>query len=51
MFTRLKKIYHEFPRLFWTGVAVSFVDRVGGTLTRLIKHRPPFFMMAVGTIF
>src|SRR5512138_537270 len=32
MFTRLNKIYHEFPRLFWTVVAVSFVDGVGGTL-------------------
>jgi MFS family permease len=32
MFTRLEKIYHEFPRLFWIVVAVSFVDGVGGTL-------------------
>ncbi|MEO8357175.1 MAG: MFS transporter [Chloroflexota bacterium] len=32
MFTRLKKIYHEFPRLFWVVVAVSFIDRIGGTL-------------------
>jgi MFS family permease len=32
MFTRLNKIYHEFPRLFWTVVAISFIDRVGGTL-------------------
>jgi MFS family permease len=32
MFTRLKKIYHEFPRLFWVVVGVSFIDRVGGTL-------------------
>ncbi len=32
MFTRLNKIYHEFPRLFWTVVTVSFVDGVGGTL-------------------
>ena len=32
MFARLNKIYHEFPRLFWVVVAVSFVDRVGGTL-------------------
>ena len=32
MFARLKKIYHEFPRLFWVVVVVSFVDRVGGTL-------------------
>jgi MFS family permease len=32
MFTRLNKIYHEFPRLFWVVVAVSFIDRIGGTL-------------------
>lgn len=32
MFNRLNKIYHEFPRLFWTVVAVSFIDRIGGTL-------------------
>lgn len=32
MFTRLNKIYHEFPRLFWVVVGVSFIDRIGGTL-------------------
>lgn len=32
MFARLKNIYHEFPRLFWVVVLVSFIDRVGGTL-------------------
>ncbi len=32
MFTRLDKIYHEFPRLFWIVVVASFVDGVGGTL-------------------
>ncbi len=32
MFSRLNKIYHEFPRLFWVVVAVSFVDGIGGTL-------------------
>ncbi|MCK6540564.1 MAG: MFS transporter [Anaerolineales bacterium] len=32
MFTRLKQIYHEFPRLFWVVVVVSFIDRIGGTL-------------------
>jgi len=29
---RLNKIYHEFPRLFWVVVVVSFIDRIGGTL-------------------
>ena len=32
MVRRLNKIYHEFPRLFWVVVAVSFVDGIGGTL-------------------
>lgn len=32
MFTRLQKIYHEFPRLFWIVVSVRFVDGIGGTL-------------------
>ncbi len=32
MFTRLNKIYYEFPRLFWIVVGISFIDRVGGTL-------------------
>jgi MFS family permease len=32
MFSRLNKIYHEFPRLFWVVVGISFVDRIGGTL-------------------
>ena len=32
MFSRLNKIYHEFPRLFWVVVGVSFIDRIGGTL-------------------
>ena len=28
----IKKIYREFPSRFWVVVAVSFIDRVGGTL-------------------
>lgn len=32
MFDRIKKIYHEFPRLFWIVVAISFIDRIGNTL-------------------
>jgi MFS family permease len=32
MFTRLKQIYSEFPRLFWVIVGVRFVDGIGGTL-------------------
>ncbi len=32
MFTKLNKIYHEFPNKFWIVVLVSFIDRIGGTL-------------------
>ena len=32
MFSRLEKIYREFPRLFWIVVGVRFVDGIGGTL-------------------
>ncbi|HJS18886.1 MAG TPA: MFS transporter, partial [Anaerolineales bacterium] len=32
MFGRINKIYHEFPRLFWIVVGISFIDRIGGTL-------------------
>ena len=32
MFTKLNKIYHEFPRKFWIVVLVAFIDRIGGTL-------------------
>ena len=32
MIERLNRIYHEFPRLFWVVVVVSFIDRIGGTL-------------------
>jgi MFS family permease len=28
----MRKIYHEFPRLFWIVVVVSFVDGIGSTL-------------------
>lgn len=32
MFTRLNKLYHEFPRRFWIIVLTFFIDSVGGTL-------------------
>ncbi|MEW5940982.1 MAG: MFS transporter [Chloroflexota bacterium] len=28
----LKKVYNEYPRLFWIVVGISFIDRIGGTL-------------------
>ena len=32
MFTKLQKIYSDYPRLFWIVVGVSFIDGIGGTL-------------------
>ena len=32
MLTRFRKVYHEFPSLFWTVVGIRFVDGIGGTL-------------------
>ncbi len=32
MFTRMRRIYDEFPRLFWLVVLVSFIDRLGGNM-------------------
>jgi predicted MFS family arabinose efflux permease len=32
MFTRLNKLYHEFPPRFWIIVLTFFIDSVGGTL-------------------
>jgi MFS family permease len=32
MISRLNRIYHEFPSLFWIVVGVRFVDGIGGTL-------------------
>ena len=32
LISNIKKIYQEFPKKFWMVVAVSFIDRIGGTL-------------------
>lgn len=32
MFSKLNAVYHDYPRLFWVVVGISFVDRVGGTM-------------------
>ncbi len=32
MFTKLQKIYSDYPRLFWIVVGASFIDGIGGTL-------------------
>jgi MFS family permease len=32
MMNRARALYYEFPRNFWVVVAVSFIDRIGGTI-------------------
>lgn len=32
MISKLKTTYHEYPRRFWAVVAISFIDRIGGTM-------------------
>ena len=41
MFTKLNKIYHEFPRKFWIVVLVSFIDSIGSHLLY------PFFSLYI----
>lgn len=41
MFTRMHKIYHEFPRLFWIVVVTSFIDGIGNTMVF------PFFALYI----
>jgi MFS family permease len=41
MFSKLNKIYHEFPRKFWIIVLVSFIDGIGSTLLY------PFFSLYI----
>jgi len=41
MFTRMNKIYHEFPRLFWIVVVTSFIDGIGNTMVF------PFFALYI----
>ena len=41
IFTNIKKIYNEFPRLFWIVVLTRFIDALGGTILF------PFFSLYV----
>jgi MFS family permease len=29
---RIRKVYHEYPRIFWNLVFITFIDRIGGAL-------------------
>ena len=41
----LTNIYHEYPRSFWTLVAVTFIDQLGGALLF------PFFALYITSRF
>ncbi len=45
MFTRLNKLYHEFPPRFWIIVLTFFIDSIGGTLLF------PFFSLYITAKF
>ena len=45
MLSKLKKIYHEYPRKFWLVVGVSFIDNIGGTMLF------PFFSLYIAWKF
>lgn len=29
---KMKDVYHEYPRVFWNLVVITFIDRIGGAL-------------------
>jgi MFS family permease len=44
-FQRISKIYHEYPRTFWIVIAITFIDRIGGSLLF------PFFALYITSKF
>jgi MFS family permease len=42
---KISKIYHEYPRTFWTVIAITFIDRIGGSLLF------PFFALYITSKF
>ena len=44
-FQKISKIYHEYPRTFWTVIVITFVDRIGGSLLF------PFFALYITSKF
>lgn len=45
MLTKLRNVYHEYPRKFWVLVGVGFIDGIGGTLLF------PFFSLYITSKF
>jgi MFS family permease len=42
---RARKLYHQYPRTFWTLIAITFIDRIGGALIF------PFFALYITSKF
>ncbi len=42
---RISKLYHEYPRTFWVVIAITFIDRIGGSLLF------PFFALYITSKF
>jgi MFS family permease len=42
---KISKIYHEYPRTFWTVIVITFIDRIGGSLLF------PFFALYITSKF
>ncbi|MHB8779144.1 MAG: MDR family MFS transporter [Anaerolineales bacterium] len=41
----ISKLYHEYPRTFWTVIVITFIDRIGGSLLF------PFFALYITSKF
>ncbi len=53
---KMTKIYHEYPRIFWNVVVITFIDRIGGSLifpffALYITSKFNVGMTAVGVLF
>ena len=42
---KISKLYHEYPRTFWTVIVITFIDRLGGSLLF------PFFALYITSKF
>ncbi len=42
---KISKLYHEYPRIFWNVVVITFIDRIGGALIF------PFFALYITSKF
>ncbi len=42
---KISKLYHEYPQTFWVVIAITFIDRLGGSLLF------PFFALYITSKF